>query len=467
MTLADLAGFTERYELNARLVKTPDGLVEEVYRVGGRYDAAIRRIVGHLEDAIALAPPPMAAALRALVRFYRTGEVEDRRAYDIAWVADRESPVDTINGFIEVYMDARGCKGSWEAVVSYVNEGKTRQCQAIADAAQWFEDRMPWDPKYRKRAVTGVSARAIDVVVEAGDSAPMTPIGINLPNDQAIREIHGSKSVSLSNIFEAYNKSTPASLREEFSWSPDEAARAERWGDFAAELSTNLHEIIGHGSGLVEPAVADDLSSRLREQYSTLEETRADLVALYFIADPQLAALGLLEAGDHRDIVLAEYEGYARNALVQLRRVREGTTLEEDHMRNRQAIVHWLMAHTTAIERRVRDGKTYYVMVDAAAFRAGCGRLLGEVQRIKAQADHAAAAALFDAHGTHFDPRLRDEVLARTEALDLPAYTGFVQPELEPVRDAGGAIVDVRIHYPCDFTAQMLRYADRYATLTD
>ena len=465
VTLADLDGFTERYELNARLVKTAAGLVEEVYRVGGRYDAAIRRIVGHLEDAIALAPPACADALRALVRFYRTGEIEDRRAYDIAWVADRDSPVDTINGFIEVYLDARGCKGAWEAVVSYVNEGKTRQCQTIADAAQWFEDRMPWDPKYRKPTVTGVSARAIDVVVEAGDSAPMTPIGINLPNDQAIREAYGSKSVSLSNIFDAYNKSTPASLREEFSWSPDEAARAERWGDFAAELSTNLHEIIGHGSGLVEPAVAEDLSNRLREQYSTLEETRADLVALYFVADPQMVALGLLEAGDHRDIVLAEYEGYARNAIVQLRRVREGTTLEEDHMRNRQAIVHWLMAHTTAIERRVRNGKTYYVMVDAAAFRDGVGRMLGEIQRIKAQADYGAAAALFEAHGTHFEPALRDEVLARTDALDLPAYTGFVQPELEPVRDAAGAITDVRITYPCDFAGQMLRYADRYATL--
>ncbi len=465
VTLADLDGFTERYELNARLVKTAAGLVEEVYRVGGRYDAAIRRIVGHLEDASAVAPPACAEALRALVRFYRSGDIEDRRAYDIAWVADRDSPVDTINGFVEVYLDARGCKGAWEAVVSYVNDDKTRQCQAIADAAQWFEDRMPWDARYRKPTVTGVSARAIDVVVEAGDSAPMTPIGINLPNDQAIREAYGSKSVSLSNIFEAYNKSTPASLREEFSWSPEEAARAERWGDFAAELSTNLHEIIGHGSGLVEPAVAEDLASRLREQYSTLEETRADLVALYFVADPQMVALGLVEAGDHRDIVLAEYEGYARNAIVQLRRVREGTTLEEDHMRNRQAIVHWLMAHTTAIERRVRDAKTYYVMVDAGAFRDGAGRMLGEIQRIKAQADYAAAAALFEAHGTHFDPALRDEVLARTEALDLAAYTGFVQPELEPVRDAAGAITDVRITYPCDLTAQMLRYADRYTTL--
>jgi dipeptidyl-peptidase III len=335
----------------------------------------------------------------------------------------------------------------------------------VADAAQWFEDRMPWDPKYRKPAVTGVSARAIDVVVEAGDSAPMTPIGINLPNDQAIRETHGSKSVSLSNIFDAYNKSTPSSLRAEFSWSPDEAARAEQWGDFAAELSTNLHEIIGHGSGLVEPEVSADLASRLREQHSTLEETRADLVALYFIADPQMVALGLIAPDDHRDVVLAEYEGYTRNALVQLRRVREGTTLEEDHMRNRQAIVRWLMAHTTAIERHVRDGKTYFVMVDAAAFRAGCGAMLAEVQRIKAQADYDAAAALFEAHGTHFEAALRDEVMARTDALDLAAYAGFVQPELEPVRDASGVIVDVTIGYPCDLTAQMLRYAERYATL--
>jgi dipeptidyl-peptidase-3 len=407
----------------------------------------------------------MAAALGASIRFYQTGETADRAAYDIAWVQDRDSPVDTINGFVEVYMDARGVKGAWEALVYYVNPEKTAGIRKLAAAAQWFEDRMPWDPKYRKPTVTGVSARAIDVVVEAGDSAPMTPIGINLPNDQAIREAYGSKSVSLSNIFEAYNKSTPASLREEFSWSPDEAARAERWGDFAAELSTNLHEIIGHGSGQVEPAVAEDLSNRLREQYSTLEETRADLVALYFVADPQMVALGLVEPGDHRDIVLAEYEGYARNAIVQLRRVREGTTLEEDHMRNRQAIVHWLMAQTTAIERRVRDGKTYYVMVDAGAFRDGVGRMLGEIQRIKAQADYSAAAALFEAHGTHFEPALRDEVLARTDALDLAAYTGFVQPELEPVRDASGAITDVRITYPCDFTAQMLRYADRYATL--
>ncbi len=465
VSLDDLSGFVERHELNARLVKRDGRLTEEVYRVGGRYDAAIRRIVSHLEAAVPYAAPATAAALEALIRFYGTGDVEDRRAYDIAWVADEAPPIDTINGFVEVYMDARGCKGAWEALVYYVNAEKTRQIDALARAAQWFEDRMPWDPRYRRPAVTGVSARAIEVVVEAGDAAPMTPIGINLPNDQAIRERYGSKSVSLSNILEAYNRSTPEALRSEFSWSLEEAARAAQWADFANELSTNLHEVIGHGSGLVDEAVAGDLAARLREHFSTLEETRADLVALYFIADPYLVELGLVTEADHRDVVLAEYESYARNALVQLRRVREGNTLEEDHMRNRQAIVHWLMAHTGAIERRTRDGRTYYVLVDAEAFREGAGRLLGEVQAIKARADYEAAARLFDAHGTFFDPVLRDEVVARTDALDLAAYTGFVQPELEPVRDEDGRVVDVEIRYPCDFTAQMLRYAERYASV--
>jgi dipeptidyl-peptidase-3 len=342
-----------------------------------------------------------------------------------------------------------------------VNPHKTRLIQTLAEAAQWFEDRMPWDPVYRKPMVTGVSARAIDVVIEAGDAAPMTPIGINLPNDQAIRETHGSKSVSLSNVLEAYDRSTPRSLRTEFSWSPEEAERAERFGSFASELATNLHEVIGHGSGLVSERVAASLPATLAEHYSSLEETRADLVALYFIADPQLVALGLIEEADHEDVILAEYEGYARNALVQLRRVREGDTLEEDHMRNRQTIVHWLMANTAAIERRTRDGRTYYVMVDAAAFRAGVARLLAEVQRVKAEGDYAAAAQLFETYGARFDPALRDEIVARTDALDLAAYTGFVQPMLEPEIDERGEITDVRISYPLDFTCQMLAYAER------
>ena len=255
VSMADVEGFEERYPLNSRLVRHADTLVEEVYRVGGRYATEIGRIVTHLEAAIPYATAPMARALAALVQFYTTGETSARRAYDIAWVADVDSDVDTINGFIEVYMDARGVKGAWESLVYYVHPEKTAAVQTIARHAQWFEDRMPWDPRWRKPQVTGVSARAIEVIVEAGDSGPVTPIGINLPNDQDIRETHGSKSVSLSNVAEAYERSTPREFRREFAWSPEEVARAERWGAFAAELTTNLHEIIGHGSGLVSEAL--------------------------------------------------------------------------------------------------------------------------------------------------------------------------------------------------------------------
>jgi dipeptidyl-peptidase III len=461
VSLADLEGFDERHPLNSRLVKRPEGLVEEVYRVGGLYSRPIERIVRHLEAAVPYATPGMAGALAALVRVYRTGEAADRRAYDIAWVEDRESPVDTINGFVEVYMDARGRKAAWEALVYYVNPEKTEAIRRIAEHAQWFEDRMPWDPKYRKPQVTGVTARAIDVVVETGDSGPMTPVGINLPNDQEIRETFGSKSVSLSNVSEAYEKSTPQSFRAEFAWDEAEVARATRWAAFASELTTNLHEVIGHGSGLVSDAVGGMPEAALREQFSTIEETRADLVALYFVADPYLVEIGLMDAADHDDIVRAEYEAYARNALVQLRRIREGTQIEEDHMRNRQLIVHWLMAHTTAVVRERRDDKTYYRLADVAAFREGVGHLLAEVQRIKAEGDYEAARALIETHGVHFDPLLRDEVVARVEHLDLASYSGFVMPRLEPTRDADGEMTDVTISYPCDFAAQMLEYSAR------
>jgi dipeptidyl-peptidase-3 len=401
----------------------------------------------------------MAAALRALVKFYRTGETADREAYDIAWVQDKASPVDTINGFIEVYMDARGIKGAWEGLVFYVNREKTSDIQKLAREAQWFEDRMPWEPKYRKTGVQGITANAIDVVIETGDSGPITPVGINLPNDQTVRERHGSKSVSLSNVTAAYDKSTLPAFRSEFAWTPEEAARAEKWSAFAAELTTNMHEVIGHASGRVEERLEGRPQTALKEQYSALEEARADLVALYFLPDPKLVELGLVRPEDHDEIVRAEYEAYSRNALVQLRRVRQGTQIEEDHMRNRQMIVRWLMANTTAIEARVRDAKTYYVMVDPRAFRDGVGRLLGEVQRIKAQGDYASAKRLFETHGVHFDPKLRDEIVARVDKLQLPSYTGFVMPRLDAVKDASGRITDVTISYPLDFAKQMLEYS--------
>jgi len=459
LTMKEIEGFVEHYPLNSRLKKEGDTVVEEVYRVGGRYSDQIARIAAHLEAAIAFAPPPTAAALEALVRFYRSGKTEDRRRYDIAWVADIESTVDTINGFVEVYMDARGAKGAWESLVYYVHPEKTAAVRAIADHAQWFEDRMPWHPQWRKPQVTGVTARAIEVIVEAGDSGPMTPIGINLPNDQEIRETYGSKSVSLSNVTEAYEKSMPREFHSEFSWSPDEVARAERWGAFASELTTNLHEIIGHGSGLVSPLLNGAPEKALKEQFSAIEEARADLVALYFVADPYLVEIGVVPADALQEVVLAEYEAYARNALTQLRRVREGSQIEEDHMRNRQLIVHWLLANTEAIQIAARDGKTFYRMVDAHAFRDGVGRLLAEVQRIKAEGDYEAAKELIETYGVHFDPELRDEVVRRVERLDLPSYTAFVMPKLEPVVGEDHMIVDVQISYPQDLTTQMLEYS--------
>ena len=459
VSMADLKGFTEKNGLNSRLVKRNGRLVEEVYKIDGRYGTQIAAIVGHLEAAVPFATEPMAKALRALIEWYRTGDDAKRAAYDIAWVQDKESPVDTINGFIEVYMDARGVKGSWEALVFYVNPEKTARIRTFADNAQWFEDHMPYDAKYRKPSVTGIVANAIDVVIEAGDSGPVTPIGINLPNDQAIRERYGSKSVSLSNVNEAYDKSTPTGMRGEFSWTPEESDRAAKFGAIAGELHTDMHEVIGHASGQQAAGFKGTPQAAIKEYFSALEEGRADLVGLYFLADPKLVELGVVPAADHQNIILTEYEGYTRNAIVQLRRVREGSQIEEDHMRNRQMIVRWLMANTKAIDVRQRDGKTFYVMVDPKAFREGVGRLLTEVQRIKSEGDFAAAKALFDQHGIHFDPALRDEVVKRVDALNLPSYTGFVMPKLTAVRDAAGAITDVTISYPQDLATQMLEFS--------
>lgn len=458
VTLADLKGFTEKYGLNSRLVKRNGKLVEEVYRIDGRYGSYIEEIVKHLEAAQPFADPPMAKALAALATFYRTGEVADREAYDIAWVEDKASPVDTINGFIEVYLDPRGIKGGWEALVFYVNQEKTGRIKTLATNAQWFEDRMPWDPAYRKPIVQGIVANAIDVVVETGDSGPVTPIGINLPNDQAIREKYGSKSVALSNVSEAYSQAAPGGMRSEFGWTPEEGERADRFAEFAGSLTTDMHEVIGHASGRQADGKGNP-QALIKEHFSALEEGRADLIGLYFIADPKLVELGIIPAADHDNIVRAEYESYTRNALVQLRRVREGTQIEEDHMRNRQMIVRWLMANTKAIEERTRDGKTYLVMVDPQVFREGVGRLLADVQRIKSQGDAAAAKTLFEDYGVHFDPALRDQIVARVDALNLPSYSGFVMPKLTPVVGANGQITDVAISYPMDLTTQMLEYS--------
>ena len=407
VSMKDLEAFEEKHPLNSRVVKNGDRIVEEVYRIGGKYDKEIRAIVGHLEAAIPYATPTMATALQALIRFYRTGLESDRVAYDIAWVQDKASPVDTINGFIEVYMDPRGMKGAWEALVFYVNREKTEGIRRLAASAQWFEDRMPWAPQYRKQGVRGITANAIDVVVESGDSGPVTPVGINLPNDQDIRESYGSKSVSLTNVNEAYDKSTSAEFRKEFAWSTEEAERAERWSSMASELTTDLHEVIGHASGKIAEHLKGSPQSFLKEQYSALEESRADLVALYFLPDPKMVELGLIDEADHEQIVRAEYEGYARNALVQLRRIREGTQIKDD-MRNaddRAVAPGEFIGHRGAPPRR-QD-----VLRDAGckAFSRSGRTLLAEVQRIKAEGDYVAAKALFETYGVHFDAALRDE----------------------------------------------------------
>jgi dipeptidyl-peptidase-3 len=321
---------------------------------------------------------------------------------------------------------------------------------------------MPWDPAYRKPDVKGIVANAVDVVFEAGDAGPVSAIGINLPNDQAIRESYGSKSVSLSNVIEAADKATPEEMRSEFTWSPEEAARAAKWGAFVGELHTDLHEVIGHASGRTSPALKVSPQEAIKEHFSALEEGRADLIALYFLGDPKLAELQVMPALSQNEIARTQYEAYARQALVQLRRVRDRNEIEEDHMRNRQMIVRWLMANTKAIAERRRGGKTYLVLLDPKAFRDGVGRLLAEVQRIKSEGDYGAAKTLFETHGIHFDPKLRDEVVARVEKLNLSSYTGFVMPKLTPVTDASGKITDVTISYPRDLTAQMLEYSKNW-----
>ena len=459
VTATHLETFTERYGLNSRLTADNGRLVEEVYRVGGRYDREIRRIVGHLRDAMPFATPSMGEALRALIRFYETGEDADRIAYDIAWVRDQESPVDTINGFVEVYMDPRGVKGAWEGIVCYVNDEKTRDIQALAAHAQWFEDRMPWDPRFRKPDVAGVTARAIEVVVETGDSGPLTPVGINLPNDQAIRE-QLRQQVGLAG---QRQRGVRASRRpRRCGWSSrgaaEEAERAKRWGAFAQELTTDMHEVIGHGSGRMAPGVTEPPHRLLGEQYSVDRGSpRRSRGALLSCRTPSSWSLGIVPGrASRRDRARRSTRYYARNALVQLRRVREGTQIEEDHMRNRQMIVNWLLrahaARRSAAPRRqdlLRDGRRDGVSRGrrAAARRSaahqGRGRLRG-------------GARLFETYGVHFDPALRDEVVARVDRLQLPSYTGFVMPRLEARRDDAGAIVDVEISYPCDLETQML-----------
>ena len=450
--------------LNSRLTKVDGKLVEDVQRVGGRYTQAIEPMVAWLEKAAAVAEnDAQRTALTKLIAFYRTGNLRDWDDYNIAWLRDTESQVDLIHGFIEVYHDPLGMRGAFEGVVAFRDPEATRRIGAIAAAAQWFEDHMPFFERHKKPNVTGITGKVITVVIESGDAAPTTPIGINLPNADWLRREHGSKSVSLANVIAAYNAVRGGADRE-FCYSAAEVERAERYGELAAALHIDLHEVVGHGSGQIEPGVGP-LHETMKNYGSTLEEARADLVALYFAVDPKLIELGVMPSVE---VGYAAYDHYVRNALLQqLQRVEPGKDLEEDHMRNRQLIALWAYEHglrDNVIERRTRDGKSYFVVNDYARLRALFGQLLRELQRIKSTGDYAAIGELVERYGVKVDAELRAEVHARYAALDIPAYTGFIGPRLVPVRD-GEAIVDVRVEYPDDFAAQMLEYADRYSFL--
>ena len=464
VTTADLEGFVEKNGLNSRLVKRDGKLFEEIYRCGdgknippGRYAKEISAINVELKKALQYAPVPTKKAITNLIRYNETGSMDDWREFNIAWVQDNDSTIDFILGFIEVYVDARGMKGSWESVISFRDEIKTRNIAKLALEAPWFEARMPWEEKFKKKDVKGISARAISVVMETGDSGPITPIGINLPNEADVRQEYGSKSVNLANIVETYNSVKASGSLGEFSFTKEEEARARLYSSAMDDMHTNLHEVVGHASGQLMPEIKNP-AQRLGLFYSTLEEGRADLVGLYWIADQKMKDLGFVP---NDEAALAKYEAYARNALVQLRRVPLGERVEEDHMRNRQLIVLWLLENKAGVHVEVKDGRTFYVVDSADKFREGCGKLLAELMRIKAEGDFKAGKALVEKYAVKIDPALHKEVIARIEKLGLPSVTGFVQPELQLVKDADGKVVDVKTTHCRDLADQMLRWSGR------
>jgi dipeptidyl-peptidase III len=452
------------YGINSRLVKTDDGIVEQVWKVDGLYTDAIERIVYWLERALPVAEnDAQRASLEKLIDYYRTGDLEIWDDYNIAWVEDTSSRVDVINGFIEFYHDPLSMRGSFESIVEVQDPVATRRIDALAREAQWFEDHAPILDRHKKEEVRGITANVINVVIEAGDASPYSYIGVNLPNADWIRKEHGSKSVSLGNIVTANNLVTGDAERE-FAWDEDEIERGRLYGEQTEALRVDMHEVLGHASGQLEPGVAS-FRETLRNYGSTLEEARADLFSLYYLVDPKLVELGLLPSTEAGRIA---YDRYIRNGLLQqLNRIEPGNDIEEDHMRNRQLVANWAYVQgrpDNIIERRVRDGKTYFVVTDYDKLRELFGELLRELQRIKSQGDYDAIRDLVETYGVKVDPDLHAEVRARYAALDIPGFSGYINPRLVPV-ERDGQIVDVRIEYPDDFTEQMLEYADKYAVL--
>ena len=455
------------YGLNTKVVKDPDGVIREhPWKVGGIYSPAIEHICEELLKARDVAENDIQArALGLLVEYYRTGDLRKWDEFNIEWVKDTIGTVDFINGFVEDYNDPLGRKGAWEGYVNIKDFEASARTEKLSANAQWFEDHSPVDPRFRKAVVKGVSAKVINAVCLAGDSYPSTPIGINLPNADWIRKDHGSKSVTIANITHTYDLSaqeSPKSTLAEFAWDEAEIARAKKWGTVADEIHTDLHECLGHGSGQLLPGVS---TTAMGEYASALEEARADLFGLYYTADPKMVELGIMP---DPEAYKAEYDNYIRNGMmVQFTRVELGRPNTEAHMQNRKLIAEWCYekgAANNVIEKKVRDGKTYFVVNDFEALRNLFAELLAEIQRIKSEGDYEAGKALIEKYAINIDPELHKEVLDRYASLELKPYGGFVNPEIVPV-EKNGKIVDYKLVYPEDYLQQQLSYGERYKTL--
>ncbi len=453
------------YGLNSKLVKENGVIKEKTWKLEGMYSSAIEKIIYWLEKAIAVAEnETQKQALEKLVEYYKTGDLNLWDEYNILWVQDTQSRIDVVNGFIETYNDALNYRANFESVVSLRDLEATKRIEAISNQAQWFEDNSPIMPQHKKKNVKGVTAKVITVIVESGDASPSTPIGINLPNANWIRKLHGSKSVNLGNIVYSYNKATSEDLLKEFCYSDELVQLHKKYGSLASDLHTDMHEVIGHGSGQINPGVGTPRET-LKNYASAIEETRADLVALYYILDPKLVEIGVMPSIDAGK---AEYNAYIRNGLMlQLARIKLGDNIEQAHMRNRQLISKWAYEKglkDNVIEKKIKDGKTYFVINDYQKLRSLFGELLKEIQRITSEGDFKAAQNLVETYGVKIDKDLHKEVLERYNKLKIAPYRGFINPVLTPVTE-NGKIVDVKIEYPDDFTKQMLYYSKKYSIL--
>ena len=453
------------YGMNSRLVKENGQIQEQVWKLGGMYSAALEKIVDWLEKAKAIAEnETQHEVIRLLIDFYRTGDLHTFDAYSIAWLKDTASHIDFVNGFIESYGDPLGMKASWESIVDFKDTEATRRTEIISSQAQWFEDHSPVDVRFKKETVKGVSAKVITAAILAGDLYPSTAIGINLPNSNWIRSVHGSKSVTIGNLTEAYNRAARGNgFREEFVYSEEELKLLDTYADITDDLHTDLHECLGHGSGKLLPGVDADA---LKAYGSTIEEARADLFGLYYLADAKLVELGLVPDAE---AYKAEYYSYMMNGLMtQLVRIEPGRTVEEAHMRNRQLIARWALEQgreANVVEMVVREGKNYVRVNDYMQLRVLFGKLLAEVQRIKSEGDYEAARRLVEDYGVQVDPELHAEVLQRYERLHLAPYKGFVNPVYTLQTDAEGNVTDVQVSYTEGYAEQMLRYSREYSNL--